>query len=225
MWSLQPAHALLKKRTRAEFCHAKFGERSSLFVRREEHWGVLQVTTIKEFRLLITYNDNSLLITKITNKVIIHDKNAFHLYDLHRNFHYILGKSQMVYLDFATLIFTKFPKLIIFSHVEKNCKKKICAGPPPPPELHIRIVKQNPNFMYPGTWNFVFSSNPCTRIHDIMFFLQIYVPGYMEFWFFFKSMYPGTWNLDFVSLLMYSSGGGGGPVQKIFFLLPNFFNM
>ena len=25
------------------------------------------------------------------------------------------------------------------------------------------------------------------------FFFQIHVPGYMEFWFFFKSMYPGTW--------------------------------
>ena len=124
------------------------------------------------------------------------------------------------------MTFTKFQKL------KKNltCWKKLAkkknifyTGPPPPPELHIRIVKQNPNFMYPGTWNFVFSSNPCTRIHDIMFFLQIYVPGYMEFWFFFKSMYPGTWNLDFVSLLMYSSGGGGGPVQKIFFFFANFF--
>ena len=48
---LQPAHALLKKRTRAEFCHAKFGERSSLFVRREEHSGVLQVALIMEFHL------------------------------------------------------------------------------------------------------------------------------------------------------------------------------
>ena len=63
--------------------------------------------------------------------------------------------------------------------------------------------------MYPGTWYYVFSS--------------IYVPGYMEFWYFFKSMYPGTWNLDFVSLLMCSSGGGGGPVQKIFFLFAKFF--
>ena len=107
---------------------------------------------------------------------------------------------------------------------KKLAKKKniFCTGPPPPPELHIRIVKQNPNFMYPGTWNFVVSSNPCTRVHDVMFFLQIYVPG-MEFWFFFKSMYPSTWNLDFVSLLMCSSGGGGGPVQKIFFLFAKCF--
>jgi hypothetical protein len=32
--------------------------------------------------------------------------------------------------------------IIDFSHVEKNCKeeKKNCAGPPPPPELHIRIA-------------------------------------------------------------------------------------
>ena len=83
---------------------------------------------------------------------------------------------------------------------KKLAKKKniFCTGPPPPPELHIRIVKQNPNFMYPGTWNFVFSSNPCTRVHDIMFFLQIYVP-------------PGTWNFD-------SSSNPCTPVHEIWIL-------
>ena len=67
----------------------------------------------------------------------------------------------------------------------KKIAKKNCAGPPPPPELHIRIFLFF-RFMYPGTWNFVFSLNPCTRVHDILFFLQIHVPGYMEFCFFFK---------------------------------------
>ena len=37
--------------------------------------------------------------------------------------------------------------------------------------------------MYPGTWYFVFSSNPCTRVHGILIFLQIHVPGYMKYWF------------------------------------------
>ena len=71
--------------------------------------------------------------------------------------------------------------------LKKIGKKNIffCAGPPPPPELHIRIVKQNPNFMYP--------------VHGILFFLQTHVPGYMILCFFFKSMYPGTWNFDFSS--------------------------
>ena len=75
---------------------------------------------------------------------------------------------------------------LIFSHVEKNCQKKniFCAGPPPPPELHIRI--------------FSFSDS-CTPVHGILFILQIHVPGYMIFCFVFKSMYPGTWNFDFSS--------------------------
>ena len=113
---------------------------------------------------------------------------------------------------------------LIFSHVEKNCQKKniFCAGPPPPPELHIRI--------------FSFSDS-CTPVHWILFYLQIHVPGYMMFCFFFKSMYPGTWNFDFSSnpctpvhgiqiffiILMCSSGGGGGPAQKIIFFLAIFF--
>ena len=101
---------------------------------------------------------------------------------------------------------------LIFSHVEKNCQKNIifCAGPPPPPELHIRIFSFSdsctpvhwilfylqihvPGYMifcfffrsiYPGTWYFVFSSNPSTRVHGILIFLQIHVPGYMKYWFF-----------------------------------------
>ena len=34
--------------------------------------------------------------------------------------------------------------------------------------------------MYPGTWNFVSSSNPCTWVHGILFFLRIHVPGYIN---------------------------------------------
>ena len=72
--------------------------------------------------------------------------------------------------------------------LKKIAKKKFffCAGPPPPPELHIRIFSFSdsctpvhwilfylqihvPGYMifcffiksmYPGTWNFDFSSNP-----------------------------------------------------------------
>mgnify|MGYP006903838628 CR=1 FL=1 len=115
---------------------------------------------------------------------------------------------------------------LFFSHVEKKLPKKIifCAGLPPPPELHIRI--------------FPFSDS-YTPVHWILFYLQIHVPGYMMFCFFFKSMYPGTWNFDFSSnpctpvhgiqiffiLLMFNSGGGGGPAQKIIFFLAIFFNM
>ena len=103
---------------------------------------------------------------------------------------------------------------LIFSHVEKNCQKKdffLCRATPTAWATHKNFFFR---FMYPGTLNFVFSSNPCTRVHDILFFLQIHVPGYMEFRFFFKSMYPGTWNLDFYTILMCSSGGGGGLAQK-----------
>ena len=72
--------------------------------------------------------------------------------------------------------------------------KKFCAGPPPPPELHIRIF----SFSDSCTPVIEFCSNPCTRVHDILFlfsnpciwvhgiliFLQIHVPRYMEFRFF-----------------------------------------
>ena len=69
--------------------------------------------------------------------------------------------------------------------LKKIAKKNIfCAGPHPPSELHIRI--------------FSFSDSR-TTVHWILFYLQIHVPGYMMFCFFFKSMYPGTWNFDFSS--------------------------
>ena len=48
-----------------------------------------------------------------------------------------------------------------------------------------------------GTWFFVFSTNPCTRVHGILIFLQIHVC-----------------TSGFFIILMYSSGGEGGPAQK-----------
>ena len=127
---------------------------------------------------------------------------------------------------------------LIFSHVKKlpkMKKNKNCAGPPPPPELHIKI--------------FSFSDS-CTPVHWIMFYLQIHVLGYMEFRFFslflcvaqaveegrhfvFSSTpctrvhgiliflqihVPRYMEFRFFfTILMCSSGGGGGPAQKKFF--------
>ena len=99
------------------------------------------------------------------------------------------------------MIFTKFPKLINFFTCWKKLAKKIfflCRATPTAWATHKNI----------------FYSDSCTPVHWILFFLQIHVPGYMKFRFFFKSMYPGTWNLDFYTILMCSSGGGGGPAQK-----------
>ena len=73
--------------------------------------------------------------------------------------------------------------------LKKIGKKNIffCAGPPPPPELHKRIfffqihVSRYIEFcfffksMYPGTWNFDISSNPCTRVHDILIIFSLFL--------------------------------------------------
>ena len=53
--------------------------------------------------------------------------------------------TQMVYLKFCHLDPYKIPKIDSFFHMLKKIGKKnifFCAGPPPPPELHIRIVKK-----------------------------------------------------------------------------------
>ena len=63
----------------------------------------------------------------------------------------------------ATLFFSKCPK-ILFSQIHVTGYMDFCF-----------FFKS----MYPGTWTFVSSSNPCS--------------GYMEFCFFFKFIYPGTW--------------------------------
>ena len=49
-------------------------------------------------------------------------------------------------LDFATLILTTSQTLGNF--LKKNCQKmkNYCAGPPPPPELHIRISMRSQFF-------------------------------------------------------------------------------
>ena len=92
---------------------------------------------------------------------------------------------------------------LIFSHVEKNCQKKIffCAGPPPPFELHIRIFSFSDSCT-PVHWILFYLQvhiGHVPGVHEILFFLQTHVPGYMILCFFFKSMYPGTWNFDFSS--------------------------
>ena len=100
---------------------------------------------------------------------------------------------------------------LIFSHVEKNWQKKyffLCRATPTAWATHITIfffqihVSRYMEFcfffksMYPGTWNFDISSNPCTQVHDIL--------------------------IIFFTILMCSSGGGGGPAQKKNFFA-NFF--
>ena len=77
------------------------------------------------------------------------------------------------------MIFTASQKLSnVFTCWKKlpKKKKKNCSGPPPPEHYNAPL----------------FSSSFFGQ--KSLFFLQIHVPGYMEFCFFFKSMYPGTWN-------------------------------
>ena len=96
-----------------------------------------------------------------------------------------------------------------------------CARPPSPPELHMKIFFFQ--ILVPRYMEFFFSSNPCTR-------------GYMIFYFFFKSMYPGTWNFDFSSnpctgvheilisfTILMCSSGGGGPGFYFFLIFGIFF--
>ena len=94
-----------------------------------------------------------------------------------------LLKSLDPNLQGATLILIFFKKLDYFLGSAKNETKQNLffwrhASP---------FFSKCPKFLFPqihvpGAWNFVSSSNPCTR-----------VPGYMEFCFLFKFMYPGTW--------------------------------
>ena len=69
-------------------------------------------------------------------------------------------------LNFATLIFTKFPKSINFFTFRKKLpkKKRFCAGPPPPPELHIGIVKKKSEF---HVWIWRKKKISCTWVHGL----------------------------------------------------------
>ena len=64
--------------------------------------------------------------------------------------------------------------------------------------------------MYPGTWNFVSSSNPCTRVHGLLFFLQIHVPGYMNL----RKQILGHFEKNGVALELVSTLTLGGMAPK-----------
>ena len=81
------------------------------------------------------------------------------------------------------LDFDFFQKIRLFFRVgKKRNKTEFFFGSIPPPPPFFQNVPRFCflRFMYPGTWTFVSSSNPCTRVHGILFFLQIHVPGYMN---------------------------------------------
>ena len=123
------------------------------------------------------------------------------------------------------MIFTTSQKLIIFFTCWKKLAKKIffCVpGQPPPPELHIRIVKKMIKIS-------------CTRVHGFEEISKFHVPGYMDLKKKQNIMYPGTWiwrknkipctgiHESEKNTLMCSSGGGGGPAQFFFIFFANFF--
>ena len=125
------------------------------------------------------------------------------------------------------MIFTKFQKLKKkLTCWKKLAKKKniFCTGPPPPPELHIRIMKK--------IWI------PCTGVHGFEEKSKFHVPGYIDLKKKHKIMYPDTWVwrknkipctgvheiLISFTILMCSSGGGG-PGFYFFIFLAIFFNM
>ena len=62
------------------------------------------------------------------------------------------------------------------------------------------------------------------KVHGILFFLQIHVPGYMKFCFFFNSMYQGYMNLRKQNLGTFwkkklAGGGGAGLGGMVQFFL------
>ena len=64
---------------------------------------------------------------------------------------------------------------------------------------------------------------PCTRVHWFEEKTKYHIPGYMEFWFFFKSMNPGTSIWIFFTILMCTSWGRTRFL--FFFFLAIFFNI
>ena len=77
------------------------------------------------------------------------------------------------------LDFVFFQKIRLFFRVDKKRQK-----------INFFLARPHPLF-FKMSHNFVFSDS-CTPVHGILFLLQIHVPGYIEFCFFFKFMYPGT---------------------------------
>ena len=77
-----------------------------------------------------------------------------------------LLKSLDSNLQGATLILIFFQKIrLFFKVVKKRNKTEIFFGPVPPrcPKILFSQIYVS---SYPGTWNFVFSSKSCTRLHE-----------------------------------------------------------
>ena len=73
------------------------------------------------------------------------------------------SKPSKGHLDFDCI-----SKIRLFFRVGKNQNKtEIFFGAMPPPFFQNVPRFCFLSFMYPGTWNFVSSSNPCTRVHGI----------------------------------------------------------
>ena len=87
------------------------------------------------------------------------------------------------------LDFDFFQKIrLVFRVGKKRNKTEFFLAPCPHPLFFKMsqdfVFSDSWNFVFssnvPGTWNFVSSSNPCTRVHGLLFFLQIHVPGCMN---------------------------------------------
>ena len=114
---------------------------------------------------------------------------------------------------------------LIFSHVEKNCQKnKKIKTRAAATWATPKNSERNQYFMYPSTWIWRKIKIPCTRVHGFEEKTKYHVPGYMDLKKKQNSMYRGTWNIDFFTILMCSSGGGG-PGFCFFIFLAIFFNM
>ena len=97
-----------------------------------------------------------------------------------------------------------------------DSKKQICTIPPEPaPPPPGNFFSKCPKILFSqihvqGTWNFVFSSNPCTWVHEILFLLQFHVPRIHE------SEKTKSWDILKKKLAGGGGAGLGGMVQ--FFL-------
>ena len=85
------------------------------------------------------------------------------------------------------LDFDFFQKIRLFFRVGKkrNKTESFFGSIPPPPPFFQNVqrfcfLRFMLRFMYPGTWTFVSSSNPCTRVHGLSFLLQNKILGHFE---------------------------------------------